>query len=162
VSEASANRFRVLKQGYDRFEVDRTIEQMTLELEDLKSRLDLYMKQSESSTQQLNLIKQRYQTLIGELNIREKAADEIARLALKEANRIIDTAQNNADSIVREALSTARLILVEIARISQDANEVKSELKEKLEALSRSIDDLEIPVVPKMEFLKDKEQDLPL
>ncbi len=162
MSEASANRFRVLKQGYDRFEVDRTIEQMTLELEDLKSRLDLYMKQSESSTQQLNLIKQRYQTLIGELNIREKAADEIARLALKEANRIIDTAQNNADSIVREALSTARLILVEIARISQDANEVKSELKEKLEALSRSIDDLEIPVVPKMEFLKDKEQDLPL
>ena len=162
MSEASANRFRVLKQGYDRFEVDRTIEQMTLELEDLKSRLDLYMKQSETSTQQLNLIKQRYQTLIGELNIREKAADEIARMALKEANRIIDTAQNNADSIVREALSTARLILVEIARISQDANEVKSELKEKLEALSRSIDDLEIPVVPKMEFLKDKEQDLPL
>lgn len=162
MSETSANRFRVLKQGYDRFEVDRTFEQMSLELEDLKSRLDLYMKQSESSTQQLNLIKQRYQTLIGELNIREKAADEIARLALKEANRIIDTAQNNADSIVREALSTARLILVEIARISQDANEVKSELKEKLDALSRSIDDLEIPVVPKMEFLKDKEQDLPL
>jgi cell division initiation protein len=162
VSEASTNRFRVLKQGYDRFEVDRTIEQMTLELDDLKSRLDLYMKQSESSSQQLNLIKQRYQTLIGELNIREKAADEIARLALKEANRIIDTAQNNADSIVREALSTARIILVEIARISQDANEVKSELKEKLDALSRSIEDLEIPVVPKMEFLKDKDQDLPL
>jgi cell division initiation protein len=162
VSEVTANRFRVLKQGYDRFEVDRTIEQMTLELDDLKSRLDLYMKQSESSAQQLNLIKQRYQTLIGELNMREKAADEIARLALKEANRIIDTAQNNADSIVREALSTARIILVEIARISQDANEVKSELKEKLDALSRSIDDLEIPVVPKMEFLKDKDQDLPL
>lgn len=162
MSEASTNRFRVLKQGYDRFEVDRTIEQMTLELDDLKSRLDLYIKQSESSSQQLNLIKQRYQTLIGELNIREKAADEIARLALKEANRIIDTAQNNADSIVREALSTARIILVEIARISQDANEVKSELKEKLDALSRSIEDLEIPVVPKMEFLKDKDQDLPL
>lgn len=162
MSEASTNRFRVLKQGYDRFEVDRTIEQMTLELDDLKSRLDVYMKQSESSSQQLNLIKQRYQTLIGELNIREKAADEIARLALKEANRIIDTAQNNADSIVREALSTARIILVEIARISQDANEVKSELKEKLDALSRSIEDLEIPVVPKMEFLKDKDQDLPL
>ncbi|MDP3306562.1 MAG: DivIVA domain-containing protein [Erysipelotrichaceae bacterium] len=162
MSEAPTNRFRVLKQGYDRFEVDRTIEQMTLELDDLKSRLDLYMKQSESSSQQLNLIKQRYQTLIGELNIREKAADEIARLALKEANRIIDTAQNNADSIVREALSTARIILVEIARISQDANEVKSELKEKLDALSRSIEDLEIPVVPKMEFLKDKDQDLPL
>ena len=162
MSEASANRFRVLKQGYDRFEVDRTIEQMTLQLDDLKSRLDVYMKQSESSSQQLNLIKQRYQTLIGELNIREKAADEIARLALKEANRIIDTAQNNADSIVREALSTARIILVEIARISQDANEVKSELKEKLDALSRSIEDLEIPVVPKMEFLKDKDQDLPL
>ncbi|MBV1708219.1 MAG: hypothetical protein KMY54_00025, partial [Erysipelothrix sp.] len=69
MSEASTNRFRVLKQGYDRFEVDRTIEQMTLELDDLKSRLDLYMKQSESSAQQLNLIKQRYQTLIGELNI---------------------------------------------------------------------------------------------
>lgn len=162
MSEASTNRFRVLKQGYDRFEVDRTIEQMTLELDDLKSRLDVYIKQSESSSQQLNLIKQRYQTLIGELNMREKAADEIARLALKEANRIIDTAQNNADSIVREALSTARIILVEIARISQDANEVKSELKEKLDALSRSIEDLEIPVVPKMEFLKDKDQDLPL
>ncbi len=151
-------RFRVLKQGYDRFEVDFTIDQLTAEIASLQSKLALYQKQSDATAQQLTHVKERYQSLIGELNMREKAADEIARLALKEANRIIDTAQNNADSIVREALSTARIILVEIARISADATEVKGELKDQLDALSKSLDELTIPVIPKLDFLKSEEE----
>lgn len=153
------SRFRIMKQGYDRFEVDHAISELQSQIEEMQSKLTLYKSQTETSQTQLNLVKQRYQTLISELNMREKAADEIARLALKEANHIIDAAQNNADSIVREALSTARIILVEMARISADASEVKEELKDKLDALSKSLEDLTLPAIPNLTFLNSIEEE---
>ena len=99
--------------------------------------------------------------MISELNVREKAADDIARLALREANTVIASAQNNADSIVKEALVTARLVLLEIARISNEAKDVKVDMQEKLEALTASLEAFTVPTVPVLEILnhKDLEQD---
>jgi len=158
--------FRPMKNGYDRFAVDDAVDRMNFQIETLTQQLDSYSKQVTHANEQLTLIKSRYQSLIGELTIRERAADDIARLALKEANAIIDTAQNNADSIVREALSTARLLLVEIARIGEDAKDVKEEMQIKLQALSKTLDEFEIPVMPGQQLLEsekinDFEQDKP-
>lgn len=159
--ETTKAKFRILKKGYDRFAVDDAIDRMTFDLEHHKSQLESYKKQTELANEQLNLIKQRYQTLISELNVREKAADDIARLALKEANSVIASAQNNADSIVKEALSTARMVLIEIARISKEAKHVKVDMQEKLEALTTSLEAFKIPSVPALSLLeeKDEEQD---
>lgn len=105
--EAKKPKFRIMKQGYDRFAVDDALERLQFELDAKEKQLQSYTKQIEFANEQLNLIKERYQSLVSELNVREKAADDIARLALREANTVISSAQNNADSIVKEALSTA-------------------------------------------------------
>jgi cell division initiation protein len=156
-------KFRLMKNGYDRFAVDDAVDRISFENETMRQQLESYRNQINHAGEQLSQIKIRYQSLISELTVREKAADDIARLALKEANTIIDTAQNNADTIVREALSTARQLLSEIARIGNDAQDVKEEMQMKLEALLQALDEFEIPAIPAAEFLaKDFEQDKPL
>ena len=149
-----------MKNGYDRFAVDDSVDRLSFENETMRQQLETYRSQINHAGEQLSQIKTRYQSLISELTVREKAADDIARLALKEANTIIDTAQYNADTIVREALSTARQLLTEIARIGNDAKDVKEEMQIKLQALAKALEDFEIPVIPGTELVnKDIEQD---
>lgn len=161
--EVPKPKFRLMKNGYDRFAVDDTVDRLFFENETMRQQLDSYRNQVDHAANQFSQIKSRYQALVSELTIREKAADDIARLALKEANTIIDTAQNNADTIVREALSTARMLLTEIARIGQDAKDVKVEMQMKLQALQKALEDFEIPAIPSAEHLyNDEEQDKPV
>jgi cell division initiation protein len=153
ILETKKPKFRPMKNGYDRFAVDDTVDRLTFENETMRQQLETYRSQINHAGEQLNQIKTRYQALISELTVREKAADDIARLALKEANTIIDTAQSNADTIVREALSTARLLLSEIARIGNDAKDVKEEMQLKLQALAKSLEEFEIPAIPAAELI---------
>ncbi len=152
-------RFRISKRGYDRFSVDDTLDRLTFEHETLKHQLETYNKQMTEANDQLISIKTRYQNLLSELTVREKAADDIARLALKEANSVIASAQTNADSIVREALSTARIVLVEIARISKEAKGIKQEMHDQLAALTKALDDFVIPVIPAVSLVQPKDND---
>lgn len=150
--------FRMMKNGYDRFAVDDAINDYHAQIEMMEKQLELYGKQVVSTKEQLDQIKLRYQTLVSELAIKEKAADDIARLALKEANMIIDTAQSNADSIVKEALSTARLVLVELSSLSKEAHGMKEDMKLQLDALMNSIDEFEFPVVPNMDWISETDK----
>ena len=152
-------RFRISKRGYDRFSVDDTLDRLTFERESLKQQLDTYSRQITEANEQLAAIKIRYQNLVSELGVREKAADDIARLALKEANSVIASAQNNADSIVREALSTARMVLVEIARISKEAKGIKQEMHDQLEALTQALNNFTIPAIPAVNLVSEKDND---
>ncbi len=153
--EQKKPQFRMMKNGYDRFAVDNAVERYVQEIEALKKQQDLTRRQIQSANEQLAVIRQRYQTLVSELTVKEKAADDIARLALKEANTIIETAQNNADAIVREALVTARSILADLTRITSEAAQAKSGMKEQLTSLMESLDHFEIPPVPKSEWIED-------
>lgn len=153
---ATKPQFRIMKNGYDRFAVDDAIERYQNEIEALEKKIDLYSRQVETATEQLNMIKMRYQSLVTELSVKEKAADDISRMALKEANSIIDTAQNNADSIVREALSTARLILVDVSRLTSEISGMKSDVRTQLTSLMKSLDEFTLPTLPALEWLEDQ------
>ena len=152
--ETKESRFRILKQGYDRFEVDRSMDELETKINMLETKLATYQKQVDYTNKQLEATNQKYQALVQQLSIREKAADEISRLALQEANSIIDTANTNADIIVREALSTARLLLVELARISNQTASVKTDLKDRIIELSQLIEDFQLPDIPNMDWLQ--------
>ena len=73
----------------------------------------------------------------------------------REANRIIDSAQNNADSIIQEALSTARMILMEIAKLSNEASGVKNDMQTKVDEIQKALDDFIIPETVDSEWLKN-------
>lgn len=151
-------RFRIAKKGYDRFEVDSVLSQNELELSELKTKLQVYKSQVEVAQQQLESVKERYDDLVSKLSVREKAADEISRIALKEANTVIDTANQNADTIVMEALTTAKILLSELAKVTQETNSAKGEMKEKIDLLQKTLDELKLPEIPSIQWL-DKEKE---
>lgn len=126
------SRFRILKQGYDRFEVDRILDQYESQLKHLQEKLDSYQNQLKAAEKQIDLMKQRYDMLQNEVLTKEKAAQQVHSLALKESNTIIETANKNADLIVSEALSTARMMLMEVSKMSEQTNQVKMDLKKQL------------------------------
>ncbi len=152
-------RFRILKKGYDRFAVDQTLAQLEQQVEQLSTKLDVYQKQAEQSTSDMNEMKRRYTNLVNELIAKEHAADDIARLALREANVMIERAGDHADLILKEALSTAKSLLSELVRIAGEAKENKTELKAKLQEISQLIDELEFPQVKSFQWIKDEDQD---
>jgi DivIVA protein. len=147
-------KFRIMRQGYDRFAVDDTISELVYQLEDSRIKLETYMKQVDYMNQQLTELKERYQQVVYELSTREKAADEISRMALKEAGVIIDAAQDNADTIVREALITSKTILIEIAKITQDVKTSRVALIRRLNTIGDSLNKFEISNAPDLDWLK--------
>ncbi|QIK58277.1 cell division protein DivIVA [Erysipelothrix sp. HDW6A] len=144
-----------MRQGYDRFEVDQAIDELKREKDVLLRQAQINKKQIETLQEQCNVVKKRYQQLVGEIAVRERASEEMSRLALREANSIIDNARSNADMIVREAMSTSRQVLIEIARISNESHLLRDELKDKLEKLEEAIDGLELPDSPDLSLISD-------
>lgn len=148
-------RFRVLKQGYDRFEVDKVLVQYEDELSQLKNKLTSYQNQITALKEQIKHSQEKYDELIRSLKIREKAADEINRLALKEANKVIETATNNADIILSQALSQARSILMEVSDLAEKTQGTKDEMMHQVNRLYHEIDNFKIPQVPSLQWLKE-------
>lgn len=152
--------FRVMKNGYDRFAVDDAIDQYAQQIEQLQKKLSLYQQQLVETTRTLEDMKQRYQQILTTEQSRQEAADNIARLSLREANEIISTAQKNADEIIREAISTARLILIDLTKLYSQATDVKGDMKKQLEQLLQQLDDFRIPQMPDMRWLEDAKSKL--
>ncbi len=155
-------RFRLLKKGYDRFAVDETLDQLEAQLDELGRKLEVYQSQVEQAEAEKLLMKQKYTKLVNELIMKEKAADDIARLALKEANMMIEKASDHADLIVKEALATAKSLLSELVRIAQEAKDSKHMLKVKVHEIATLIDSLELPQTRDFEWIvidKDQDQD---
>ena len=76
----------------------------------------------------------------------------------------LEDPDNHLDSIVKEALSTAKLVLNEIARISKDAQGLRADMLQKVHQLTESIEAFEVPRIPVVSYIndKDKEQDEPV
>lgn len=149
-----------MKNGYDRFAVDDAIDQYALQVEQLQKKLELYQQQLVETTRVLDDMKQRYQQILTTEQSRKEAAENIARLSLREANEIISTAQKNADEIVKEAISTARLILVDLSKLYSQAGDVKSDMRKQLEDMLTQLDDFRIPQMPDMRWLEEAESKL--
>lgn len=147
------SRFRLLKQGYDRFEVDRVIDEYETQIAQNQQKLETYQSQLSLSQKQLESLKERYQQLQDQLIAKENAASQVHQMALKEANAIIENAQQNADIIVAEALGSARLILMELSKITTQTNQVKLDLKQQIESLNHMIDEVVLPDIPNIDWL---------
>lgn len=148
--------FRIMRKGYDRFEVDYTLQKQSEAIETLKQTNSNQNQTIETLTQDLASLQQAYDQLKSEISAKEKAVESMSRLALREANHIIDTAYDNADIIVREAMSSARQLLVEITRISNESRHMKDDLKLKLAQLYDVIEGLELPQAPKINIFDEE------
>ena len=152
--------FRVMKNGYDRFAVDDAIDRYAAMVDQLQRKVELYQQQLVETTRQLEEIKGKYESLQAMDASRKEAAENIARLSLREANQIIATAQKNADEIIRTAISTSRLILMDLSKLYSQAGEVKTEMKGELTDLIKALDSFHIPEMPDLQWLEEAETKL--
>lgn len=139
--------FKVVKVGYDKLAVDHTISTLQSSVEQLNKKLEVYEKEIHNTQEAYQKLKVKHTMLVADLSSKEKAADEIARFALKEANVVIEQANEHANMIVNEALHTAKTLLKELVRIANEGKENKAQLLEKLRSLQIIIEGLEFPMI---------------
>lgn len=150
-------KFESMKNGYNRYQVDDKIETLTSSIATLEKKLELYSQRIDTLEEQNKDYKEKYTSLASSISVKERAAEDIARIALKEANIIVATAQNNADVIVQEALSSAKMILIEVSKLGEETGEIKGRMMEELMHLDATLKGFEIPPVPDMSlFMDDK------
>ena len=150
--------FRVMKNGYDRFAVDDAIEKYAATVDELEKRITLYQRQAAEDETKIKELEKKYAELESSLEAKQAAADDIARLSLREANEIIGTAKKNADQIINEALGTARLILTDLSRLYNQAGVVKGDMYEQIDGLRNDLDKFELPKMPDLRWLDEAEK----
>lgn len=148
--------FDTMKNGYNRYQVEDYIQTQKLQMESLQKKLEKANLLKEELTREYQELESRYRDVSENLEVKEKAADEMTRMAMKEANMIVDTAHRNADAIVKEALMMARGILMEVARLGDEANDLKGSMRKELQKITQALDDFETPEIPDLDLLKKR------
>ena len=143
-----------MKNGYNRYQVEDYIQTQKLQMESLQKKLEKANLLKEELTREYQELETRYRDVSENLEVKEKAADEMTRMAMKEANMIVDTAHRNADAIVKESLMMARGILMEVARLGDEANDLKGSMRKELQKITQALDDFEAPEIPDLDLLK--------
>ena len=146
--------FDTMKNGYNRYQVEDYIQTQKLQMESLQKKLEKANLLKEELTREYQEMETRYRDVSENLEVKEKAADEMTRMAMKEANMIVDTAHRNADAIVKESLMMARGILMEVARLGDEANDLKGSMRKELQKITQALDDFEAPEIPDLDLLK--------
>lgn len=145
-----------MKNGYNRFQVDGTILEMEEKIISLEREVRFFKAQHKDVEMQLTELKAIHSEVMESLSAKEKAAGEMSRIALKEANVIVSTAQSNADTIVKEALITARQILVDLSKLGVEASQMKSNMSDQIETLQSALELFQIPPIPDVNKLDKK------
>ena len=146
--------FDTMKNGYNRYQVEDYIQTQKLQMESLQKKLEKANLLKEELTREYQELETRYRDVSENREVKEKAADEMTRMAMKEANMIVDTAHRNADAIVKESLMMARGILMEVARLGDEANDLKGSMRKELQKITQALDDFETPEIPDLDLLK--------
>ena len=146
--------FRVMRNGYDRFAVDSAIDNYTSQIEELEKEIATYKNNIEDLNHQLINMKDRYNSIMSGIMARERAADDISRIALKEANQIIDAAKKNADFIIMESLNKSKVVLADLVKISNEKGTLKQEMRDQLNKIYHDLDELKAPNLPDLDWLE--------
>ena len=146
--------FDTMRKGYNRYQVDMAIHNLEEELDCLKKRVEAYELQSEEDKQKVVALNAKLTEMSRDIVIKEEAASKLTQIALKEANEIIQTANMNADALIKEACYSAKDILLNVPKLGVEAQGIKEALNVQLQTLSDSIDQFDVPPIPSSDLLK--------
>ena len=123
--------------GYNKREVDQTIENLQLLIDNKDLEISKLSKEKSSLTEQNALLSHR-------VNINEKTNEEIARLALKEASELIEKAKRNANMILKESLDYVRDLNNEVEGYKDQAIAFRASVEKMSKDLIDTIDQSEV------------------
>lgn len=123
--------------GYNKREVNQTIENLQLLIDNKDLEISKLSKEKSSLTEQNALLSHR-------VNINEKTNEEIARLALKEASELIEKAKRNANMILKESLDYVRDLNNEVEGYKDQAIAFRASVEKMSKDLIDTIDQSEV------------------
>lgn len=123
--------------GYDQEAVEMYIEKLNRESNDL-------VKKQESLEEEIKKLREENKILSHRISIHEKASEEIARLALKEASELIEKAKRNANLILKESLDYVRTLSGEVEGFKEQAANFRSSVQKMSQDLLDIIDNSEV------------------
>ncbi len=123
--------------GYNRKDVDLTIENYKLQIEKLNLEIEKLNDENTELTNKNTVLEHR-------VNINDKASEEITRLALKEASDLIEKAKHNASMILKESLDYVRTLNSEVEGYKERAIEFRANVQKMSQDLLDTIDQSEV------------------
>ncbi len=142
--------FKTVLKGYDKATVDAYIATLQQELSNKNLLIETYDKRMKELYQEVNNLKQAIIMAKAKL-----LKTNQSQLVLTEANQIIAAAQHNADEIIGEALASAKILLIEIARLNQELGLAKEEVQSKLLKIEALMASIQINEPPNIAWLKE-------
>lgn len=139
--------------GYDPDEVNRFLDQVISQVEDMVSELkekNAKIVELQSYAEENRLLKgkiEQYERMTKSLNqailVAQSASDQVKSAARKESESMLDEAKRNANRIVNEALMRAEKTEQEALRLKRNINVFKRRIKDIIEAQMEVIDEME-------------------
>ena len=123
--------------GYDQEAVELHINTLNHENSEL-------VKKQESLEEEIKKLREENKILSHRISIHEKASEEIARLALKEASELIEKAKRNANLILKESLDYVRTLSGEVEGFKEQAANFRSSVQKMSQDLLDIIDNSEV------------------
>ncbi|MCF0114455.1 MAG: DivIVA domain-containing protein [Erysipelotrichaceae bacterium] len=111
--------FRVMKDGYDRFAVDDAVDNYLRTIESLTNSLNEIKNEFKELQEKYDTLNREHTQLSANVSASSNVKEDILRAAVKEANELIDNANENADKIVDVALENAALIIKNARRFAR-------------------------------------------
>lgn len=129
--------FQTKFRGYDQEAVDLQISKLQKEKEEL-------IKKQEALEEEIKKLREENKILSHRISIHEKASEEIARLALKEASELIEKAKRNANLILKESLDYVRTLSGEVEGFKEQAASFRASVQKMSQDLLDIIDNSEV------------------
>lgn len=146
-------KFNIKRKGYDRPTVDSYISHLKQELEFSEAKLNVYRKQLDFLTEQLEIKGNQNISLMNEVKFLQDNTEKI-ELVKNADNKLVTAAQKTADDIILEALIIAKEILDTLSETSSSTMEYKEELLTTLSKILNEVQDIEIidPIIFDLKF----------
>lgn len=132
-----AESFTKVFRGYNVDEVDEAID-------DLESQIEKQKNEIESLKEELHNVQEENAIMANRSSITEKANEEIARLALKEASDLITKAKRNANMILKESMEYVRSLHDDLDGFKKEALSFRKNVIKMQEEMLETIDKSEI------------------
>ncbi|NLC34465.1 MAG: hypothetical protein GX760_04285 [Erysipelothrix sp.] len=135
--------FDIKRKGYDRFAVDAYVSRVNQEKEFSHAKLNVYRKQLDFLSEQLELKQNQNIQLLNEI---KNVNDVIEQHQLNNdtRNKLITEAQMAADKIILESLQIAKEVLDTVNMTSYNTSEYKQELLAVIDRVRNSVSEIEI------------------
>ena len=144
--------------GYNKDQVEFDIISYENQIATLQQNLEDAIKNNEELKKSNMVLSKEVQMITRDLHVKDNAMREMSKIAISEANHLVNSASKNADIIISEALSTARLILLELSYTTKLNNDLKNNLKSQIDDIISKIDKFETVELPDLRWLANYEK----